>query len=1218
MVLAGAAISAGEWLRSPSPVAATVAVALLLLTAVLLALQHRWRWLLLSLGATAFLLGIAEWRIERLQHAWPAEHEARIIRASGRLQDELKAVRLLADSLAQRGLALAELPREAGFAAAIDLARSGRLESGVAVFETEGTPRIWGGHFRLPPSPAGDSVGVRLTPYYAVLEVRRHAASGRTALGAVLLAADPAVPDQEGSLATRFRERTEVGLHILAPHTGPDISDVFDYQPTGLPRVLFSVQFVPPEQGAALVRARALGRERVAWAMVLTLLLALGVVPGGLARIALGLLPIALALRAPLGALLGVSEWFDPAVFHTRLLGPVSGAAGPLALSGVALILLGALLWERAILPRLPAAIVAAVVLLGAPYLLARLGRGIVPPAAGVSMPLWLIWHFTLFLASAGLVLLGLALLRRRESSSRGWLAPLAAITIALVTAMFGVLLWEPVYGWHTWYLLPWLPALLLLAWPADRRATLVAIAIVCGSGAALLAWGTEISGRLKAARADMSALSDVPDPRQEAALHELGATLLHSPRPESTAALYRLWHQSPLSLAGWPAVLGIWRRDGTPVLELRLDELDLPADLMGVQVRSFSAADSVEVIPLRREPAVHHVLLVRADSGTVLTVALGPRSALVAPSRLGRLLGGQARRNALYQLSLAPAPSRHPPSVGQSQWRRENRLARGERTIMIAGIARDIFGTVELGAVGSLAVRGALVLGLDLLLLVTLWTLAGLLGGHAPRRPAWMPRLRSYEARLGAALAVFFLAPTLGFAAWGIGRLRVEVRDSRDRTIEQSLRDVVPAGGALPAAQPALGEELRGLGKRVDADFALYRDGQHVAGSTGGLLEALGLLSPFMDPEAYHRIAIDGEAVASAAGPSRVVVARIGYRAVRLSDLGAGVLALPQTAFDPVLEQHQRDLALLFLLATLAGVAASLLAARAAARALSRPVAELQRAALAFGRGEATPAPTERPPQEFTPVFSAFEKMTADVRRSHEAQERVARIVAWGEMANQVAHEIKNPLTPMRLGVQHLRRVYRDGRTPIGPVLESTTARILAEIDRLDRIARSFSRFGVPASERGPLEKVKLPSVVRDVAELYRLGPEGAEIVVEVSDPVPVAARADEVKEALVNLLENSRNAQAKLIRIRITGTLIAVEDDGCGIPAALLPMIFEPRFSTSTSGSGLGLPIVKRLVESWGGRVEVQSQEALGTTVSLHLRPAETAGPGPATSAS
>ena len=148
-------------------------------------------------------------------------------------------------------------------------------------------------------------------------------------------------------------------------------------------------------------------------------------------------------------------------------------------------------------------------------------------------------------------------------------------------------------------------------------------------------------------------------------------------------------------------------------------------------------------------------------------------------------------------------------------------------------------------------------------------------------------------------------------------------------------------------------------------------------------------------------------------------------------------------------------------------------------------------------------------------------------------------------------------------------------------------------------------------------MEAVKLTSVVRDVAELYRLGPEGAEIAVESHAPVPVAARADEVKEALVNLLENARNAEARRIRIVIAGTTLAV-DDGCEIPVALLPMIFEPRFSTSTSGSGLGLAIVKRLVEGWGGKVAVESSEGRGTVVRLDLLPAGgiPGGPGPAPS--
>jgi signal transduction histidine kinase len=92
-------------------------------------------------------------------------------------------------------------------------------------------------------------------------------------------------------------------------------------------------------------------------------------------------------------------------------------------------------------------------------------------------------------------------------------------------------------------------------------------------------------------------------------------------------------------------------------------------------------------------------------------------------------------------------------------------------------------------------------------------------------------------------------------------------------------------------------------------------------------------------------------------------------------------------------------------------------------------------------------------------------------------------------------------------------------------------------------------------------------------------------------------------VKEVVVNLLENARNAGARLVRVRVGPGQIRVADDGSGIPADLLPRIFEPRFSTTTSGSGLGLAIVKRLVESWGGRIEVESGVERGTTVTVYL---------------
>ena len=107
----------------------------------------------------------------------------------------------------------------------------------------------------------------------------------------------------------------------------------------------------------------------------------------------------------------------------------------------------------------------------------------------------------------------------------------------------------------------------------------------------------------------------------------------------------------------------------------------------------------------------------------------------------------------------------------------------------------------------------------------------------------------------------------------------------------------------------------------------------------------------------------------------------------------------------------------------------------------------------------------------------------------------RAERVLAWGEMARQVAHEIKNPLTPMRLGLQHLRRVYRDRRADFDRTLEDTAERMLAEIDRLDTIARAFSRFAAPADDVQPLDRIDLGVAVGEVVQLYRLAEEGCAV---------------------------------------------------------------------------------------------------------------------------
>jgi signal transduction histidine kinase len=228
----------------------------------------------------------------------------------------------------------------------------------------------------------------------------------------------------------------------------------------------------------------------------------------------------------------------------------------------------------------------------------------------------------------------------------------------------------------------------------------------------------------------------------------------------------------------------------------------------------------------------------------------------------------------------------------------------------------------------------------------------------------------------------------------------------------------------------------------------------------------------------------------------------------------------------------------------------------------------------------------------------------------------RAARVLAWGEMARQVAHEIKNPLTPIRLGIQHLQRARAQGgpgRRTFDTTFEETAERILAEIDRLDAIARAFSRFASPPAEALPLEPVDLYAAAREVVNLYALGGAQAGTRFELasepagSEEAAPLARRDEVKEVLVNLLENARHAGAHQVTVRVSeaGRRLAVEDDGRGIAPEALPRVFDPAFSTTSSGSGLGLAIARRLVESWGGTITLASELGRGTTVAIGLPP-------------
>jgi nitrogen fixation/metabolism regulation signal transduction histidine kinase len=247
----------------------------------------------------------------------------------------------------------------------------------------------------------------------------------------------------------------------------------------------------------------------------------------------------------------------------------------------------------------------------------------------------------------------------------------------------------------------------------------------------------------------------------------------------------------------------------------------------------------------------------------------------------------------------------------------------------------------------------------------------------------------------------------------------------------------------------------------------------------------------------------------------------------------------------------------------------------------------------------------------EISELIRAFDQMTHDLRRNREDLVRYERELAWKEMAKQVAHEIKNPLTPMRLSIQHLRRTYLDGAANFSEILESVTKTVIEQIDTLSRIASEFSSFA--RMPRRNLDRLEIGGVIEEAARLF--SQETSVLFdIQIQDGIPpIVADREELRRALINIIRNGIQAMdgTGSILIRSSreerGVVVSVKDHGKGVPSDMIGRLFMPNFSTKTDGMGLGLAIVKKTIEDLHGTVTLESEEGVGTTVRIWLPPAE-----------
>jgi nitrogen fixation/metabolism regulation signal transduction histidine kinase len=282
-------------------------------------------------------------------------------------------------------------------------------------------------------------------------------------------------------------------------------------------------------------------------------------------------------------------------------------------------------------------------------------------------------------------------------------------------------------------------------------------------------------------------------------------------------------------------------------------------------------------------------------------------------------------------------------------------------------------------------------------------------------------------------------------------------------------------------------------------------------------------------------------------------------------------------------------------------------------AERIADPVSRLTRATRRIARGDLDARIAETSSDELRRLVDDFNQMAADLKRQRAELERTQRLEAWAEMARQVAHDIKNPLTPIQLSAEHLRRVNLDRGTPLSPVLDNCVNAILTQVKLLRQISAEFSSFASSPTARP--EPTDLGGLIEEVVDPYRTGLVGRiNLTVDAAPNLPPTSIDRTLfARALTNVIENALHAMPGpgrlTIRTRLSNVdsrrsaVVEVSDTGVGMDAESIARIFEPYFSTKTTGTGLGLTIAKRNVELNGGTIDVRSQRGAGTTVTITL---------------
>jgi two-component system, NtrC family, nitrogen regulation sensor histidine kinase NtrY len=275
-------------------------------------------------------------------------------------------------------------------------------------------------------------------------------------------------------------------------------------------------------------------------------------------------------------------------------------------------------------------------------------------------------------------------------------------------------------------------------------------------------------------------------------------------------------------------------------------------------------------------------------------------------------------------------------------------------------------------------------------------------------------------------------------------------------------------------------------------------------------------------------------------------------------------------------------------------------------------PITHLEDATRRVAEGDFGFRILTRSRDELSTLVDSFNGMVTELERSRRQILQAERISAWQEIAQRLAHEIRNPLTPIKLSAQRIIKKHDEGAADFDRVLVPAVTSIITEVDNLERMLREFADFAkLPLPQAVP---VRLREMLDEVAVVYRNLSATVQIDFhEVPDAIVLTVDRNQIKRVFANLFTNAMQAMPQGGRLTVHADVvkkahaslcrISVSDTGTGIPEQELERVFDPYFTTKKDGTGLGLAIVQRIVFDHKGSVWAESDGANGTTFFIDL---------------